>query len=251
MTLDENMTDDTAAIAAVSVRLPSFWASKPVAWFAQVEARFIISGVTKDETKYAHLVTALDDELSTRVCDLLESPPEADRYNTLKKRLLETFSIAEEDRASRILDFGPLGSESAAERMDKLLALHPSGEKPNFLFKEVFLRQLPPHLRPHLANKEFKDFRDLARLADKLILSQPDPPTVAHVDVQAVEQKSSANQKKQSSTSLSLRPQPRSKWSSSRKKKAFHTSNFSHCSARGFSIRPHWLSFSMFFFGLF
>ena len=155
--------------SAVGIKLPPFWPTKPAVWFAQVEAQFSIRNINQDATKYAYLVTALDDEISTRVCDILENPPADDLYDTLKQRLLDTFRLDESDRAAQVLDYGPLGADKPSQRMDAMLALVPAGETPGFLFKEVFLRQLPASVRPHLTSRDFADFRALARAADKLV----------------------------------------------------------------------------------
>jgi hypothetical protein len=155
--------------SAVTAQLPPFWKSKPNTWFAQVEAQFHLRSVTDDATKYAYLVTALDDSISTRVSDLLENPPARDRYKTLKYRLLQTFQQNDAVRAAQILDCGPLGAEMPSERMDMLLSLIPPGREPCFLFKEIFLRQLPVNIRQNLLSREFLDLRTMARAADLLI----------------------------------------------------------------------------------
>ncbi|QQP39889.1 Uncharacterized protein FKW44_013744 [Caligus rogercresseyi] len=86
---------DVAAMAAsaVALKLPTFWPSKPAVWFSQIEAQFTLKGITQDVTKHAHLITSLSDDVATRVSDLLISPPETGRYEALKKRLLQTYTL--------------------------------------------------------------------------------------------------------------------------------------------------------------
>jgi hypothetical protein len=168
---------------AVTAKLPSFWKSKPNTWFAQVEAQFHLRNVTDDTTKYSYLVTALDDDIATRVSDLLENPPARDRYKTLKYRLLQTFQQNDTARAAQILDCGPLGAEMPSERMDMLLSLIPPGREPCFLFKEIFLRQLPVNIRQNLLSREFPDLRAMARAADLLI--HVDSPNVETVQLKS------------------------------------------------------------------
>ncbi|QQP51427.1 Uncharacterized protein FKW44_012789 [Caligus rogercresseyi] len=160
---------DVAAMAAsaVALKLPTFWPSKPALWFSQIEAQFMLKRITQDVTKHVHLITSLSDDVTTRVSDILISPPETGRYEALKKRLLQTNTLSNDDRAARILDFGPLGADRPSARMDAMLTLIPDEEQPGFLFKEIFLRQFPPEIRSHIKNRDFIDLREIARAADK------------------------------------------------------------------------------------
>ena len=172
-------------VAAVAIKLPSFWTRKAEIWFAQAEAQFLIRGIVDETTKYAHVVTALDDDTAGRVIDILRSPPKQP-YSVLKDRLIKAFDLSEQERAARILDTNGLGDNKPSELLDRMLELVPTGQTPGFLFKEVFLRQLPYDVRSHLAQQEFPDLRDLAKAADKQFLSsghriQSVKPTAASV----------------------------------------------------------------------
>ena len=72
---------------ALAVKLPTFWLSQLDVWFAQVEAQFHLRLITTDETKYYHVLAALDQETATRLIDLITSPPADNKYTTLKIRL--------------------------------------------------------------------------------------------------------------------------------------------------------------------
>ena len=94
---------------AVAVKLPTFWSAQPDVWFAQVEAQFHLRGITAGDTKYYHVLAALDQDTATRLIDLITSPPADNKYTALKTRLTETFGLSERERASRLLHFRPLG----------------------------------------------------------------------------------------------------------------------------------------------
>ena len=158
-------------VAAAAVKLPSFWPAEPIGWFVQAESQFATKNVTVDETKYHHLVGALDKDTVTRVLDILVTPPNVDKYATLKARLLGSLSLTRRDRAAKILDLGPLGDESAISRLDRMQALR--GQEPvDILWEEVFLRQLPDSVRAALANAPMTDMQAFAKMADNVILSQ-------------------------------------------------------------------------------
>lgn len=151
---------------AVALKLPIFWTSQPEVWFVQTEAQFTLRGITVDETKYFHVVAALDQDTATRLIDFISRPPEENRYGALKARLLSTFGLDKRERATRLLHFRPLGDSKPSALMDEMLAFlgdHP----PCFLFEQLFLERLPEDIRLQLAGVDkVIDYRDLAKRAD-------------------------------------------------------------------------------------
>ncbi|XP_073669733.1 uncharacterized protein [Paramisgurnus dabryanus] len=134
---------------AVALKLPEFWESSASAWFAQTEAQFA---------------------LPSRVVSLLTNPPENEKYTALKTHLLKTFELSDAERASRLFSLQGLGDSKPSELMDRMLDL--LGEhKPDFLFIQLFLRQLPSQVRAALANTTITDCRKLADEADKFFLA--------------------------------------------------------------------------------
>ena len=171
---------DPPAVTAVSLKLPAFWPDRAEVWFLQAESQFATRGIQADATRYHYIVAALDQDTATRVLDLLLAPPATDKYTALKARLLETFTLTDSQRAARLLAMPGLGDERPAQLMDKMLALlgdHP----PCFLFRELFLQQLPTDIRAHLIHAGITDVRALARDADALWLSS----NVQHVACKA------------------------------------------------------------------
>ena len=65
-----------------------------------------------------------------------------------------------------------IGDKTPSQCLSSMLMLVPSGQDPGFLFRELFLRQLPSEVRAHLAQStktgtKAKDLRELAAEADK------------------------------------------------------------------------------------
>jgi len=156
-----------AAAAAVQVKLPVFWVQNPAVWFAQAESQFALRGITRDSTKYHHVVSSLDNDSACRILDLLQVPPTTNMYKTIKARLSEAFMLSEFERAGKLLHFPDIGDEKPSELMDKMLALlgdHP----PCFLFRRLFLEKLPEDIRAPLVQSGIEDCRELAKQANLL-----------------------------------------------------------------------------------
>ena len=54
------------AVYAVSLKLPTFLASRPDVWFQQTEAQFALRNITDSTAKYFYLFTSLDPVVAER-----------------------------------------------------------------------------------------------------------------------------------------------------------------------------------------
>lgn len=178
---------------AVSLKLPTFWTQQPSVWFAQAEAQFAIRSIVKEETKYYHVVAALDQETATRVMDMLSTIPADTPYTQLKKRLQDTFDLSDYERASAILHMAPLGDQKPSQLMDRMLGL--LGDKnPDILFKQIFLEHLPEQVRSVLVHSQVKDHKELAKAADSLYEAQQhSAPTISKMSFKKPANKPKAN----------------------------------------------------------
>ncbi len=160
-------TTQSNDISAISLKLPPFWIQQPRIWFAQAESQFETKRILAENVKYHYTVAALDQAVALRVLDLIENPPEDDKYTALKNRLIQTFALSEYERAGNILHIDDLGDRKPSELMDVMLG-HLGNEAPCFLFRRIFLERLPEHIRAPLMNMQNADPRELAKTADTL-----------------------------------------------------------------------------------
>ncbi|KFB35282.1 uncharacterized protein LOC100888426 [Anopheles sinensis] len=79
-----------------SIRLPSFWANSPNSWFIQAEALFENGLIRSERSKYSHLLASMPPEVLEKVIDIIQTPPDENRYTYLKTVLLERLSASEE-----------------------------------------------------------------------------------------------------------------------------------------------------------
>lgn len=79
---------NSAELCRVAVRLPPFWPKEPALWFAQCEGNFVLSNITKDDTKFYYVAAQLDHAYAVEVKDIIKNPPETGKYEKLKPSLL-------------------------------------------------------------------------------------------------------------------------------------------------------------------
>ncbi len=182
-----------APLHAVAVKLPPFWEPNPRVWFIQCEAAFRHAAVTREITKFDHILTALPTSVVNSIIDLVDEVDEHpdDCYTLLKERLMGKYSLSKWSRCAAIVDHDPLGDRRPSSLMDDMLAVHPEGEKTNSLFLYIFLRKLPAEMMDQLVVKDYSSPRELASAADKLwdsrrsrgrpVCAMPEHSTVATV----------------------------------------------------------------------
>lgn len=100
---DSTPTSQPFSVCKVAVKLPPFWPDRPAIWFAQVEAQFIISGISADLTKFNYVVAQLDTRVIGEVEDIILRPPLEDKYIRLKYELIRRLSTSEEQQVRKLV----------------------------------------------------------------------------------------------------------------------------------------------------
>eukprot|EP00731_Ephydatia_muelleri_P007558 Em0003g1806a len=157
-------SDDPGAqhVSTVSMKLPPFWCLVPQLWFAQVEAQFLLRGISAQRTKFDHVVAALAPEVATEVRDIILNPPASDPYDELRKQLIQRTSQSERRRLQQLLNNHDFGDLTPTRLLRKLQQLR-GQDTDDPLFRELFLQRLPTSIRVVLAS--FDDALSLDELA--------------------------------------------------------------------------------------
>ena len=164
------VSETTQDMATGALKLPEFWESAAAAWFAHAEAQFVVRGVVDDDTRYYYVVASLSSFTASKAVNFITAPPPQGKYAGIKAHLLRLFELSPAERAGRLLDLPGLGDRKPSEHMEMMLNLLGT-EHPSFLFRELFLRHMPPHVRTALASSTTNDPRALAAEADRYFLA--------------------------------------------------------------------------------
>ena len=111
------------SLEVVTLKLPTFWTTCPLVWFAQTEAQFSLRNISSDDTKYYYVIAALDANTATRALSIISFPPAEQKYELLKSFLTSAFGLSEPKRANALLDLNGLGDRKPSELMDSMLTL--------------------------------------------------------------------------------------------------------------------------------
>lgn len=172
-----------AAVAAVSVKLPTFWPTDPEVWFVQVEAQFNTKGITAEKTRFEYVISSLSPEVAMEVRDLLLKPPTEEPYTTLKAQLIKRTADSEQRKLQQLISGEELGDRKPTQllrRMQQLLGDKLNTPDANSFLKELFLQRLPSNVRMVLASADPTMGLDrLADMADKVM--EVATPTVAAI----------------------------------------------------------------------
>lgn len=165
--------------ATVAVKLPEFWKNDPDMWFAQAEAQFALANVTKDETRFYHIVAKVDQTVICHIADLVANPPATEKYKAVKERLIVRFSLSPQAKLERLLGSHDLGDLRPTHLLAKMHELSAGLAVDENLLKMFFLQRLPPHIRGILSISD-GTVTKLAEMADKM--ADYSPTNVASVN---------------------------------------------------------------------
>ncbi|GFQ77432.1 uncharacterized protein TNCT_347091 [Trichonephila clavata] len=135
-------------------------------WFVQLEAQFALTGITADDSKFNHVISAIDSDILNCVCNIIFKPPDADKYSTLKNHLIELHSESEASKIRTLLQGLVLGDQRPSQLLARMKALAgDTVDEP--LLKSLWLGRLPNYTQTILtALKEY--LAGLASVADKI-----------------------------------------------------------------------------------
>lgn len=158
---------DVAQNWAVAVHAAKFWPEKPALWFANMDAQFILRGITQEDTKYYHVVAQLDAKSAAEVEDILLNPPAENKYTRLREVLIERLSASKEKRIKQLLEHEEQGDRTPSQFLRHMKNLA-GKEVPEEFIKTLWASRLPVGTQSVLASQEGIELDKMAVLADRI-----------------------------------------------------------------------------------
>lgn len=169
-------------VSTVALKLPCFWPADPALWFAQVEAQFATRRITSQQTKFHHVIAALNPTEAAEVRDIILSPPADQPFDRLKLELVRRTTLSEQKRLQQLLTAEDLGDRKPSQLLRGMRQL--LGEKASTvddsLLRQLFLQRLPANVCMVLAGAGDMTLDDLAALADRVM--EVASPSISAID---------------------------------------------------------------------
>uniref|UniRef100_A0A8D8PRZ1 DUF7041 domain-containing protein n=1 Tax=Cacopsylla melanoneura TaxID=428564 RepID=A0A8D8PRZ1_9HEMI len=174
----------TQTIERITMKMPPFSSSHPALWFVQLESHFHTARITLEETKFHHVIAAMETCVLEQVMDIVEQPPQ-DPYATIKKRIIKLFDLSPHQRQQRLMTECFLGDKKPSQlllEMKKFAKTDFSDE----MVKSLWISRLPTAMQPVLAASS-EPLSSLSSLADSIhtlpsaAISSVDNPSVSEV----------------------------------------------------------------------
>ncbi|KAF8773824.1 hypothetical protein HNY73_016447 [Argiope bruennichi] len=152
-------------VSHLSVKIPPLWKNNIKLWFIQVESNFALAKITNDLTKYNHLIATIDPETLSAVADILLAPPDTNKYDALKARLIAEFSASENEQIRRLLSELHLGADKPSQLLRKMRELGGGTDIKDDFLKTLWLQKL---LMQEILSISSEPRDNLANMADKI-----------------------------------------------------------------------------------
>lgn len=161
--------EDKPDLAAVSLssRIPDFWTDQPRVWFIRTEA-ILAPQKIGDDTKFNIVVSKLTKEVIQQVTDLLVDPPEQQKFEALRTRLLQIYEESESRRIQKLIGEMELGEQKPSQLLRRMKDLA-RGKIPDETLRILWQGHLPQSARAVLAVSEAADIERLSVIADKIL----------------------------------------------------------------------------------
>lgn len=156
------------AMVTVQMRVPEFWKELPRSWFCQFEA-MMAPQRQGDTQKFDMVLAKLPTDVLQQVTDIIEAPPEAGKYETIKKRLLSVCEESADKQFQRLMHEMDLGTQKPSHLLRKMITLAKKCNLTEEPLKRLWLNKLTPNVRALLAMSEDTKLEDMAKKADRIL----------------------------------------------------------------------------------
>ncbi|XP_065094619.1 uncharacterized protein LOC135715148 isoform X2 [Ochlerotatus camptorhynchus] len=164
-----NAAGSAIAVNKLGIKIEPFWKRDPTLWFAQLEAQFTLAGITREDTRYYHVLAAIDSEILACCSDIIRDPPADAKYTKIKERITQEYSTSEQNRMQQLLRGCELGDRKPSQLLREMRDLARDVITDEKIIKSLWMQQLPETTQAVLKVSEATlQMSQLAEQADKL-----------------------------------------------------------------------------------
>ena len=175
-----SMPDETTetSIQHIAIKAPPLYLKSPGTWFKQLESQFALSGVTRSETKYHHVMAALPESIASEVID------SATTYEALKEAILNNLKGNKHELISQALAAITLGDKRPSQLVTEIKRRFEDigVAVDDAIVKSRVLSALPPNLRSALVGHDNCPLDQYCKIPDSMlaVASSESPFTNIH-----------------------------------------------------------------------
>ncbi|KAH6928575.1 hypothetical protein HPB50_017059 [Hyalomma asiaticum] len=113
---------DPSNVAALQLRLPTFWRKNPQLWFAQVEATFDLRHISSEISRFRPLLSNLSPEVEVaqEVADVIAPPLNDAPYQRFNQSILDRTTTSESARLRHLLTSEELGDRRPSQMLNSM-----------------------------------------------------------------------------------------------------------------------------------
>lgn len=152
--------------AAKEIRMPNFMPRSTEIWFAQIESKFRLFNIRSDQHKFDYVISSVDENTAKDIYDIILDPPSADKYETVKKRVINANEDDPAEKLHRLLKGIPLG-DMKPSRLLREMRLPAGNGLSHDAIEHLWLDQLPREVKVNLLGSD-KDLKKKADAADRM-----------------------------------------------------------------------------------
>ncbi|KOC58988.1 hypothetical protein WH47_00813 [Habropoda laboriosa] len=144
-----------------------FWPEEPGVRFNQLEAQFMLNGLTADDTKFYYVMAQLDPKYAREVQDIFNDPPETGKYEKLKTELIRRLSASQSQRIRQLLEQEEIGDRKPSQFLRRMRDLAGSSVSDDFL-RTLWSGRLPEMTPAIVTAQTDLPLTKLAEIADQI-----------------------------------------------------------------------------------
>lgn len=154
------------------LRITPFYKPNPKAWFSILELAFDQYNITRDDAKFGQVLMNIDPSIIDIVQDLMDDPPATQKYQTLKKRIIDALAESSEAKLRKILQGLYIGDDKPSVYLYKIKSLA-GGQCSEPVLESIFSEGMPERIRSVLVAADTQDLNKLAVIADRVWEATP------------------------------------------------------------------------------